>query len=82
MPSLILDLNITADAMLDYYRGRARVVIVTAASGQTVQFPAQALQAHVRKDGVHGRFELVFDDQQRFVGLKPIPSALDVDGTV
>jgi len=69
MPALILELHIPADHFLDYYRGAARTVHATAVNGQTVIFPASALQQHVTPDGIHGWFELEFDDHRRFIRL-------------
>lgn len=72
MPDLILDLHISADRMLAYYRGEARTVHARATNGQTVQFPASVLQKHVGKDGIHGRFRMEFDENHKFVQLTPL----------
>lgn len=72
MPSLTLQLSISADKMLGYYRGQIKSVTARATNGQTVQFPASALQKFVMPDGVHGRFRLVFDDQHKFIGIEPV----------
>ena len=69
MPSLILELHIPAERFLDYYRGVARMAHATALNGQTVSFPAAALQRHVAPDGIHGWFELEFDDHRKFIRL-------------
>jgi len=69
MPSLTLELHVPADRFLDYYRGVARMVHATAVNGQTVNFPAAALQRHVTPDGVHGWFELEFDDDRKLIRL-------------
>lgn len=80
MPSLMLELHVSADDLLDYYRGVARMVHATAVTGQTVNFPASALQRHVLKDGVHGWFRLEFDDQNKFLRLERTtpPAGFDV----
>jgi len=72
MPELIVNLNISAEQMAGYYRGQVRTVVARATNGQTVQFPASALQRHVALDGVHGRFRIVFDEQRKFLGFEPI----------
>ena len=74
MPSLNIELHLRSDQMLDYYRGAARNVIALAANGQTVQFPAAALQQHVTTEGVHGWFRLEFDQTHKFVHLERIDS--------
>lgn len=70
MPSLLIQLAISADDLLDYYRGSARVVHAVAADGRTVNFPASALQRHVTEAGVHGWFRLEFDEKLKFVSLE------------
>lgn len=72
MPDLILDLHISADQMMAYYRGDARIVRTRAVNGQTVQFPASVLQRLVSKDGIHGRFRMEFDENHKFVRLEPV----------
>jgi hypothetical protein len=73
MPALIVELAIGPDKLAAYYRGQARIVRVRATNGQTVQFPASVLQKHIAKDGIHGRFQLEFDGQNKFVGLNRLP---------
>lgn len=74
MPDLILELHITADQMLGYYRGAVRTVVARATNGQTVQFPASVLQKHVTADGIHGRFRMEFDENHKFLRLEPVRS--------
>lgn len=69
MPDLIIELNLTAGQVLQYYRGTAQVVQARATTGQVVQFPANVLQRHVTQDGIRGRFRLEFDANRKFVGL-------------
>ncbi len=70
MPDLIIDLNISAEKMLAYYRGEVRLVRALATNGQTVQFPVSVLQKHVSADGIHGRYRMEFDAQNKFVRLE------------
>jgi hypothetical protein len=72
VPALIVSLHIRADDLLAYYRGEARTVRARATNGQTVQFPAAALQKLVAKDGIHGRFRIEFDEHHKFIGLSPV----------
>lgn len=58
--------------MLAYYRGDARAVRARATNGQSVQFPASVLQKHITEDGVHGRFRMEFDSNNKFVRLELI----------
>lgn len=63
---------ISADAFTEYYRGPGRRVQVTTDDGQTLLFPAGALQSFVTRDGVHGDFMIQFDDANRLIGIKKI----------
>jgi hypothetical protein len=72
MPALVIQLSISADKMMGYYRGQVKNVVARATTGQTVQFPASALQKYILQDGVHGRFRLQFDDNFKFLGLEPV----------
>jgi hypothetical protein len=80
MPELYIDLHLSPDALLRYYRGEARNVRARATTGQVVQFPAGALQRHVAVDGIHGRFRLVFDENYRFVQLEAVRSLASESG--
>ncbi len=69
MPSLRIRLSVEPDDYLPYYCGTIKWVVAVAEDGRRVRFPASALQAHLRPDGIHGRFELRFDADSRFVAL-------------
>jgi hypothetical protein len=72
MASLLLQLELSSDQVLDYYRGWARVVYAVAADGRTVQFPAKVLQRFVTPEGVHGWFRLDYDERMRLVGMERV----------
>lgn len=72
MPALTLQLSISADKMLGYYRGQIRSVTARATNGQTVQFPVAALHRYILPNGVQGRYRLTFDEQHKFVGIEPV----------
>ncbi|MBI1423744.1 MAG: DUF2835 family protein [Gammaproteobacteria bacterium] len=65
-------LSINADDYLRYYQGIARNISVIADDGRRIEFPAEHLRAFVMRDGVHGLFELVFDQDNKFVALRKI----------
>jgi hypothetical protein len=67
MPDLVVELNISKAQLLSYYRGQTRSVRAHATNGQVVQFPASLLQKHVALDGIHGRFRIEFDGNQKLV---------------
>lgn len=74
MPTVQLSLAISADQFLDYYRGIATQVFATADDGRTIQFPASLLQKHLRKEGIIGRFVLIYDENNKAVSLERLSS--------
>jgi len=72
VPRVQFQLNLTADSYLRHYQGRARSVVAIASDGRRIAFPAERLRPFVTRDGVSGRFELVFDDANRFVALERV----------
>ncbi|MBI5042084.1 MAG: DUF2835 domain-containing protein [Gammaproteobacteria bacterium] len=67
--SIRFRLAIPADDYLAYYKGQIRDVVVRAADGRRIQFPANALQGVVSHQGIYGLFELRFDAQNKLLGL-------------
>ncbi len=67
-------IDISAEDWLDYYGGRVKYVVATADDGRTVKFAAKHLQSYIRRDGVHGRFRMLIDDQNNFVRLEAVSS--------
>lgn len=72
MRDVIFKLNISAEKYLEYYRGAVSAVIVKAEDGRKIQFPASALQKHIKKDGIHGRFRLIYDKNHKFLKLEKL----------
>ena len=75
MTSLRIELRISSDEMLEYYRGTARTAHAMAINGKTVQFPASALQKFVTKEGVRGTFDLIYDENNKFVELRSVKNS-------
>lgn len=75
MPSLVIDLSFSPGQVVGYYRGQVRTIRARASNGQTVQFPASALQKFILPDGVHGRFRIEFDEHYKFIGLEAVAPA-------
>lgn len=72
MKEVAFRLNISAEEYLDYYRGVASLVHVTALDGRTVQFPAHVLRPFVSHEGIRGVFKLKYADDNRFAGIERI----------
>jgi hypothetical protein len=63
-------IDISADAFLEYYKGRGRHVRVQDKEGRNVQLPAGVLQSFVTHDGVRGHFAVRFDSDNRLIDIK------------
>jgi Protein of unknown function (DUF2835) len=66
-------LHISADEILRYYRGQAGMVSVVADDGRRLRFPAVSLRRFVTDGGIHGRFVIRFDENNRLLGVERIP---------
>lgn len=60
-----VDLCIPAAELLRYYRGAASAVVTTDRYGRRIRFPAASLRPFITRTGVHGRFRLSVDDDNR-----------------
>ena len=72
MQNMTFSLRLSAEKYQSYYEGSINAVIVTADDGRTLRFPANALQKFVTHNGIEGRFEIVFDNNNKMVGLNRI----------
>jgi len=72
MQGIIFSISLSPEKYLHYYRGSAKNIIVRAEDGRRIQFPASALQPFIKKDGVHGRFRLIFDHQNKLQKIEQV----------
>jgi len=67
---MTFSLQISAEKYLQYYQGSAKFVLVTTEDGRSLRFPASNLQQFITKDGINGRFEIVFSDENKIVAFR------------
>lgn len=72
MNTILIDLNISSEQYLKWYRGSTNVVTTRALDGRRVRFPANILQAYVSHSGIQGRFAIYFDQQGKFVKIDKV----------
>ena len=70
MPSLVLDIHLTADQFLAYYQGRANRVLAYSRDGRSVSLPAHHLRPFLSHDGVHGTFRLEVGADGKLLDVK------------
>lgn len=70
MKKMTFSMRLPSEKYQRYYEGAAKAVVVTSEDGRTLRFPASALQKFVTHEGIAGRFEIVFDENNKLVGVK------------
>lgn len=70
MRSIRFHLQLTSEQYLGYYQGHVRNISVISDDGRRIEFPAEHLRTFLTHDGIHGYFEIQYDQQQRFVALR------------
>tara|TARA_B100000035_G_C20792242_1_gene461711 strand:- start:379 stop:630 length:252 start_codon:yes stop_codon:yes gene_type:complete len=65
----IVELAISKQELLKYYRGAASQISAVSADGQTILFPVTAIQPFVTYEGVFGRFQLQVNSQGRLLKI-------------
>lgn len=65
-------LKIPAYQLLYYYEGEVDTVAAKTIDGRIIHFPANILRSVVHNDGVYGTFELVFDENHKFVSISRV----------
>lgn len=70
MQQIIVDIHISPDEWVKLYNGSATDVHATARDGRSVRFPARILSRFYLRDGIHGSFRILFDDQGKFTSVE------------
>ncbi|MBA3754789.1 MAG: DUF2835 domain-containing protein [Nitrosomonas sp.] len=65
-------LKIPAYQLLYYYEGEVDTVAARTTDGRIIHFPANILRSMVQNHGVYGTFELVFDENHKFVSISRV----------
>ena len=65
-------LKIPSHQLLYYYEGEVDVVVAKTTDGRILRFPANILRSVVQSHGVYGKFELVFDENHKFVSISRV----------
>lgn len=70
MPSLVLDLALSAERLLAVYQGRANRIIANSRDGRRVSLPAHHVRPFLTRDGVYGAFVLEFSATGELLSLR------------
>ena len=63
-------LSISPERYMDYYRGVVKQVVAQCDDGANIQFPASLLTKFITAAGIHGRFVLTCDDDNKGADLR------------
>jgi len=66
----IIELAISREELLKYYRGNANQISVVSVDGQKILFPVTAIQPFVTHQGVFGRFQLKVNSGGRLLSIR------------
>lgn len=63
-------INLSAEKTQRIYAGRARYILVFTDEGTSIQLPAVNFRRYVSEQGIHGRFEVEIDDNNKIIRLR------------
>ncbi len=66
---IAFSLSIDREQWLHFYSGHASAVRIVTENGKSLQLPASALRPFILHDGVHGRFEINFDQYNKLLSI-------------
>jgi len=66
---IAFSLSIDREQWLRFYAGRASFVHVVTESGKSLRLPASALRPFILHNGVHGRFEINYDQRYKLLSV-------------
>ncbi len=65
-------LAISADDYLAFYQGSAQEVVARSDDNRVVRFPADAVRKFVTRSGIHGHFEMTFDQNHKLIEIRQL----------
>nr|WP_136249490.1 DUF2835 family protein [Ningiella ruwaisensis] len=66
------DISMSYAHCSDLYSASIRFVIVQAHSGEKIRLPKENLKRFLMPDGIHGRFEMRINDQNKILSINRI----------
>ena len=70
--SIRFRLALSAEEYLAFYQRNVQDVVTRSDDNRVIRFPASAIRKFVSHDGIHGRFEIVFDENNKLIEVRPI----------
>lgn len=73
MPSLVLDIALSAERLRVVYQGRANRIQALSRDGRRVSIPAHHFRPFLTHEGIYGSFELQFNAEGELQSLRRLP---------
>ncbi|UTW07419.1 DUF2835 domain-containing protein [Pseudomonas benzenivorans] len=70
MPSLVLDIALSAERLRAVYQGQANRILLSSRDGRRVSLPAHHIRPFLTHEGVYGSFELEFSPKGQLLSLR------------
>jgi hypothetical protein len=70
MPSLVLDIALSAERLRAVYQGHANRILLRSRDGRRVSVPAHHFRQFLTHEGVYGSFELEFSAAGELLSLR------------
>ena len=69
MSNVVVDISLSAHELERAYQG-VDTVVCHALDGRRIRFPVRILWQFIRRDGINGRFEIEFDENNKFKDVR------------
>lgn len=73
MPSLVLDIALSAERLRVVYQGRANRIQALGRDGRRVSIPSHHFRPFLTHEGIYGSFELQFNEEGELLSLRRLP---------
>jgi hypothetical protein len=70
--SMRFNLSVSAEKYLAYYKGHASSIHVRSIENKSIRFPANAVRKFLTHEGIHGLFEIQFDENNKLIQVVKI----------
>ena len=69
---VVVDIHLTADEYLKWYRGDASSVVAYSRDGRRIRFPVSSLHPYITHEGVRGSFAVHFNEHNKLVKVEKL----------
>ena len=70
--SIRFKIALSSEKYQAYYKGKAQSIQAVSLDNKKVRFPANAIRNYLTHDGIHGLFEIQFDENNKLIKVEKI----------